>query len=80
MDHDIRKSMTVREWFRLNRATRWEAQPTITVEIDTLANAIVDHDDAMARAVLGWLLADQPYKYSQLRERHRHQNYRGITR
>lgn len=78
--------MTVRAWFRLNRAARWEVQPNITVEIDTLANAVVEGDEAAAHEVLGWLLLDQPYRYSQLRERHRVSSgrnsgpYWGITR
>ena len=72
--------MTVRTWFRLNRAALWETQWDVAVEIDKLANAVTEGDEATAHAVLGWLLADQPYRYSQLRERHRHrESFRGIT-
>lgn len=69
--------LTVRTWFRLNRAALWETQPAVAVEFDTLANAVTEGDEATAQAVLGWLLLDRPYRYSQLREHHR---YQGITR
>ncbi len=69
--------MTVRTWFRLNRAALWEKEIGVAVEFDKLANAVVEGDEATAQAVLGWLLLDRPYMYSQLRERHR---YQGITR
>ncbi len=73
-------AITVRTWFHLNRAALWEQQIGVAVEFDTLANAVVEGDEAGAYAVLEWLFADRPYRYSQLQERHRHQSYRGITR
>ncbi len=69
--------MTVREWFRLNRAALWEKEIGVAVEFDKLSDAIAEGNEWAARAVLNWLLADQPYMYGQLRERHR---YRGIDR
>lgn len=69
--------MTVRTWYRLHRAARWEQQIGVAVEFDRLANAVVEGDTAVAYAVLEWLLVDYPYRYDQLRERHR---YQGITR
>lgn len=69
--------MTVREWFRLNRAVLWEKEIGVAVEFDRLSDAVAEGDESAARAVLGWLLADQPYRYDQLQERHR---YRGIDR
>ncbi len=69
--------MTVRTWFRLHRAALWEQQIGVAVEFDTLANAVVEGDEATARAVLGWLLLNRPYRVHQFLERYQCQ---GITR
>lgn len=69
--------LTVRALFRLHRRALWEADIGVAIEFDKLGDAVAEGDECAARAVLGWILHDQPYLYGQLRERHRH---RGILR
>lgn len=71
--------MTVRTWFRLQRAALWEQQIGVAVEFDALANAVVEGDESTAHEVLWWLITDQPYADGGpcIRDRHR---YQGITR
>jgi len=61
--------MTVRSWFRLQRAALWGQENDHAEELHYLAHAIEQHDMDTARMVCNYLIGGVPYRWRHLTRR-----------